>query len=400
MSQITKILYPAFTQSNFEFESHVKPKFTFNGKENNRLSNFQNYVNGARSTETLVDEQGNIRRGKSYWSNAFYDGFGLPAQGQAKPYCKKWISWGCNNLKQHPKNKHYAEHEQKTCKIAHCPLCFESWINRQANRSTRRFLKFANNKKFNFRHIILSPPQEKAITMSYNELKNWLTHALKVANIKTCAVVFHPFRFHDNQKLLHYVNPHFHLLVYGRVTNTTEFHNKTQWVIKNKGDMKTDVDIFNCMRYLLSHAGVRKKTHVIRYLGDISYRKLKVEKEPSSHVCPYCNLPLTIFFIKDSPKSVKPPIDYVGLWEPDNFFPYYPNEDSRKEQGVPFYELRKDTKDNTDYTENLIYSFEEILSVKTNLPKILHRKYELRQLKFVSSLDCTKLEDFAETPLN
>jgi len=115
-----------------------------------------------------------------------------------------------------------------------------------------------------------------------------------------------------------------------------------------KRNMKTDVDIFNCVRYLLSHAGVRKKTHVIRYLGDISYRKLKVEKEPQKHFCPYCKLPLTIFFIKDSPKSLKPPINHVGLWEPSCFFPYYPNEDSQKEEGVPFYELKKDTKDNSD----------------------------------------------------
>ncbi len=158
-----------------------------------------------------------------------------------------------------------------------------------------------------------------------------------------------------------------------------------------------DVDIFNCIRYLLSHAGVKRGTHVIRYLGNISYRKLKVEKEPQKHFCPYCNLPLTIFFIKDSPRSLKPPIDYVGLWEPSNFFPYYPNEDSRKEEGVPFYELRHGSKDDTDYWEDLIYSFEEILSVKTNLPKILHRKYEVNQLKFVTSLNCQKLDTFSQT---
>jgi len=185
-----------------------------------------------------------------------------------------------------------------------------------------------------------------------------------------------------------------HLLVYGKVTNTTEFYNKTKWLIKNKGDMKTDVDIFNCVRYLLSHAGVRKKTHVIRYLGDISYRKLKVEKEPQKHFCPYCKLPLTIFFIKDSPKSLKPPIDHVGLWEPDNFFPYYPNDDSYNEEGIPFYELKKDTKDNSDYFERQIYSFEDILYVRINLPKITHRKYELSQTRFVTSLNCQKLETF------
>lgn len=376
-----KSLYPALTQSNFE-----------------NPSNFKNYTKSAKARRVIVDEQNNIRQGSTYWSEVFFDGFVLPAQGQAKPYCKKWISWGCDNVKQHPKGKHYAEHEQKTCKTSHCPKCFESWINRQANRSARRFSKFLENKKYNFRHIVLSPPQERVKIMNYDGLKNWLNSVLKIANIKTCAVVFHPFRFQDREKIQPYVSPHFHLLVYGKITNTTEFYNKTKWLIKNKGDMKTDVDIFNCVRYLLSHAGVRKKTHVIRYLGDISYRKLKVQKEPQNHHCPYCSLPLTIFYIKDSKKSLKPPIDYVGLWEKSNFIPFYPNEDSRKEEGVPFYELKKDTKDKRDYIEEKIYSFEELLLVKTNLPKITHRKYELNQLKFVSSFDCMKLEDFIQTP--
>ncbi len=370
-------MYPALTQSNLE-----KP------------NNFKNYVKSARATKPIVDEQGNIHKGETYWSHAYFDGFVLPAQGQAKPYCKKWVSWGCDNTKQHPNGKHYAEHEQKTCKIAHCPKCFESWIKRQANRSTKRFTKFAENKNYNFRHIILSPPQERAKHMRYDDLKKWLSQVLKIANIETCAVIFHPFRFQDREKIQPYDSPHFHLLVYGKITNTTEFYNKTRWLIKNKGDMKREVDIFNCVRYLLSHAGVRKKTHVIRYLGNISYRKLKVEKEPQNHHCPYCELPLTIFFIKNSKKSLKPPIDHVGLWEPSNFIPYYPNDDSRNEEGVPFYELKKDTKDNRDYTEERIYSFEDILAVKTNLPKILDWKYQLRQLKFVSSLKCRKLEDF------
>jgi len=387
MSQITKTLYPALTQSNFE-----------------NPSNFKNYVKSAKARRPIVDEQGNIRRGKTYWSNANFDGFVLPAQGSPKPYCKKWVSWGCNNTKQHPKGKHYAEHEQKTCKTAHCSLCHESWINRQGNRSTRRFVKFTENKQFSFRHIVLSPPPERAKNMNIDELKKWLVFACKIANIKTCAIFFHPFRFHDNEKIQPYVNPHFHLIVYGKITNTIEFYNKTRdrdgnsWIIKNKGNLKRDVDIFNCVRYLLSHAGVRKRTQVVRYMGNISYRKLKVEKEPQNHFCPYCNLPLTIFFIKDSPKSLKPPIDYVGLWEPSNFFLYYPNEDSRKEEGVPFYELRHVGKDDTDYWQDEIYSFEEILSVKTTLPVIIKAKrdYDTKQKKLLAkSKNCQKLEDFA-----
>jgi len=388
-SQITKTLYPAFTQSNFE-----------------NPSNFKNYVKASRATKIIVDEKGDIHRGKTYWSQAQFDGFVLPAQGQSKPYCKKWVSFGCNNTKQHPKGKHYAEHQQKTCKTAHCPKCHESWINRQANRSTRRFVKFAKNKQFSFRHIVLSPPQEKAKNMNTDELKKWLVFACKIANIKTCAIFFHPWRFYDREKIQPYDSPHFHLIVYGRVTNTIEFHNKTRdrdgnsWLIKNKGNLKRDVDIFNCVRYLLSHAGVRKGTQVVRYLGDISYRKLKVEKEPQKHFCPYCELPLTIFFIKDSPKSKKPPINHVGLWEPSNFFPYYPNEDSLNEEGVPFYELKRENEDDSDYYERQIYSFEDILYVKMNLPKIVHRKYEISQWKIVASIKSQKLDTFSQTPQN
>jgi len=79
LNQITKTLYPAFTQSNFE-----------------------NYVKSAKARRPIVDEQGKIHRGATFWSKVNFDGFVLPAQGQSKPYCKKWISYGCNNTKQHP----------------------------------------------------------------------------------------------------------------------------------------------------------------------------------------------------------------------------------------------------------------------------------------------------------
>jgi hypothetical protein len=375
--------YPAYPQSNqafLEFDLQQKDpleKETYQEDNIIQLSNYQNYVFQAQSSK--------------YWKDAEFEGFRLPAQGQAKAYCMKWVSWGCDNTKQHPHGKHYAEHENKTCKVANCPKCFESWINRQANRSTKRFTKYLEDKTFNFRHIILSPPQDKAKNMSYPQLKKWLSFALKRANIKTCAIVFHPFRFQDKNKSKPYVSPHFHLLVYGKVTNTTEFFNKTQWLIKNKGNMKNEIDIFNCVRYLLSHAGIRERTHAVRYLGDISYRKLKVEKEPYEHNCPYCNLPLTIFFIKKSNKSRPPPIDQVGLWEPSCFSPVvYENQDTR----IPFYTMKEDPTDNTDYEEELIYSFEELLALQTRIPIISNRKYQLSQLIHVTALSSHKIDQF------
>lgn len=378
-------LYPALTQSNqaqtrLEFELQepdLMQESTYNEVDTTNISNYRNYIHQAQSSK--------------FWKDVEFEGFTLPAQSQAKPYCMKWVSWGCDNTSQHPNKKHYAEHEVKTCKVASCPKCHESWINRQANRSTRRFMKFTEKKPFHFRHIILSPPQEQAKNQSYNSLKKWFNQILKIANIKTAAVVFHPFRFQDQKKSMPYISPHFHLLVYGKITNTTEFFNKTQWLIKNKGDMKNEISIFNCVRYLLSHAGVRKKTHAIRYLGDISYRKLKIEKEPQNHNCPYCDLPLRIFFITFSKKSKPPPIDLIGLWEPSCFSPV---DNLTNDTKIPFYQLKEDPEDNTDYEESLIFSFEELLSIQTKTPIISNHKYQMSLAKFPTALNCQKLELF------
>jgi len=381
MSQITKTLYPAHTQTILDCyvqKVNLLTEPTTHQYNSVHTTSYQNYVQQAQSSK--------------YWKGLEYDGFTLPAQGQSKEYCKKWISFGCDNLKKHPKKKHYAEHRLKTCKVSSCPLCFESWIGRQANRTARRLSKFVKRRKFKMKHITLSPPQEQAKSMSYDQLKKWLNFVLKVANIQTASVIFHPSRFEDRRKSRPYISPHFHLLVYGRITNTTEFYNKTKWVIKNRGDLKTDKDIFTCTRYLLSHCGVKKGTHTVRYLGEVSYRKLKVEKEPKMNNCPYCDLPLRIFYINFHTKHKPPPIDHVGLWYSSCFSRVdYIDNDTK----IPFYEMNEDPKSDIEYKEKLIYSFEELLLIKTNSKKIADYKYEMSLLKYPTSIKCQKITSFS-----
>ena len=396
--------FPAFTQSNLEYELQEEPYFkpTYQEIDTTHISNYKNYVLQAqKGNQKCSDCKKNNLNCKHNWKNAEFNGFNLPAQGEFKPYCQKWVSWGCDNVKEHPNKKHYAEHEVKTCKVANCPKCFESWINRQANRTTRRLTKYTENRKYNFKHIILSPPKE-AKKQSYNSLKKSLNFALKKANIKTACVVFHPFRFQDNKKSMPYVSPHFHLLVYDYTTNITEFYNKTHWLLINKGQLGSEIDVFNCIRYQLSHSGIRKKTHTVRYLGDISYRKLKIEKEPFKHNCPYCELPLRIFKIKFDQKTKPPPIDLVGLWDSECFEPVDGfSYDSKREKWIinpdmeiPFYEMNEDPKSDIDYEESLHYSFEESLKIGLVLPVISDRYYELSNLKNVTARKCQTLENF------
>jgi hypothetical protein len=99
--------FPALTQSNLEYELQEEPYFkpTYQEIDTTHISNYKNYVFQAQSSK--------------HWKNAEFNGFNLPAQGEYKPYCMKWVSWGCDNVREHPNKKHYAEHEVKTCKVAY-----------------------------------------------------------------------------------------------------------------------------------------------------------------------------------------------------------------------------------------------------------------------------------------
>ncbi|MDC0199661.1 hypothetical protein OAJ83_02260 [Candidatus Nitrosopelagicus sp.] len=349
------------------------------------------------------------------WKEVSFDGFKLIGQGQSKQYCQKWVSYLCDNHKSHPGKSDYLHNEQKTCKVSNCPLCFDSWVSRQASRTTRRVSKFmkipielANGKtikkQWHFKHVVLSPDPSKAQKMTYKELKKNLDFALKIANIKTACVVFHPFRFADKDKMIPYVSPHFHCVVYGKITNTTEFYNKMahtkmNWTITNFHPMKTDVELFSNIRYLLSHCGVRKSTHTVRYLGDISYRNLKVEKEPETHVCPYCHLPLTIGILVPQSEHEPPPlfekdeqgklIGFTGLIKHGIFQNISFDEDDK----IPFYDLVDDSNPKS-IVEEMIYSFEDVMFANTSQANRTMKKYERSLMKHYTSITSRKITEF------
>ena len=314
----------------------------------------------------------------------------MPAQGEYDKYCQKWNFFGCNNVNSHPGKKHYCEHQLFQCKRSKCPKCIESWINRQANRSVKRIVKCSKINKSKFKSVILSPPPDQVENITYDSLKKWLSQVLQIANIKTACIIFHPFRF-DKKKLVPYYSPHFHILTSNHLTNTKEFYNKTKWFIKNKGDLETEVDIFNCIRYLLSHAGVKPRTHVIRYIGSISYRKLKIEKEPKTNHCPYCELPLLLFRLNPTMKCKPPPINHIGLWDSDAFTLVDIIDNDSK---IPFYDLTENPKSTADYIEYDIFSFELQLFQKIRLPQVIESQRTMNELNHKTASKCTTLENW------
>ena len=58
--------------------------------------------------------------------------------------------------------------------------------------------------------------------------------------------------------------------------------------------------------------------------------------------------------------------------------------------------MNEDPKSDSDYTENLHYSFEESLKISMAIPAISDRYYELSNMKNVTARKCQTLENFLE----
>ncbi len=84
--------YPALTKSNYleNLVEHDNPFEKIRYTENifEKSSNFENYVKASKATRIIVNENGEITKGLTYWSKDSFDGFGLPAQKEFKVHCK------------------------------------------------------------------------------------------------------------------------------------------------------------------------------------------------------------------------------------------------------------------------------------------------------------------------
>jgi len=85
---------------------------------------------------------------------------------------------------------------------------------------------------------------------------------------------------------------------------------------KNKGFRDST---FATFYYLLSHAGIKRHNHALVWFGDLSYSKLKVEKEDiERNICPYCHdklrevEPYGVFYCRPPDTEVELLVDLIG----------------------------------------------------------------------------------------
>ncbi len=220
-----------------------------------------------------------------------HNGWKLPSTSPKKEDCGDWKFKGCLNVKAHEKSEYkdkvFVKTFQKCCFRASCELCIKKWAGREANKATRRIEKYSKLSKKPAKHIIVSIPTWH-YDLDHKSMKKEVYRILKKVGAIGGAVIFHPFRFNNLEQLWYY-SPHFHILGFGWIDGTQDLYHSEGWIVKNKGLRNS---VFGTFLYQLSHCGIKERTHSLVWFGDLSYSKLKMEKEPETDICPICNAKL------------------------------------------------------------------------------------------------------------
>lgn len=237
--------------------------------------------------------------------------FRLPGNGESKERCGEWVHpLSCPNYGQPTieGKQHDRFVVQHSCHSPDCPICYESWASREAQRASDRIiqaLELYRKAGINFgkvKHIVFSPTQDEAKRLirtreGFRNLKKQAIKIFKKGGVKAGAVIFHPFRQNDPREdnynpdmpdMIWYLSPHFHVIGCGYLQKSDEFYNETGWIYNNIGRRET---IKGTIKYTLTHCGIADGFQALTYFGAFSYNKvvidekIKIEEPVKCQVC-------------------------------------------------------------------------------------------------------------------
>jgi hypothetical protein len=245
------------------------------------------------------------------------DGVSIPGTKEEHYWCDTWHSKGCPNLEGHKDCKHkgkiFLKQYKKYCFRASCRKCYRKWMVRQANRGTRRIEKYAKKSGKEPIHIFFTIP-ERHYHLPLKTLRKIATTIAKEIGLKGGAIMYHPYN--KKQRILG-DKPHFHVIAFGTTVRRSISYYKYGWVVINKGFRKS---VFGTFYYDLSHCGIKKGFQAVTWFGDLSYSKLKLEKEPNSNICPACGNKLVPIYYKGTNPPAPPDQYFEGFVDPAGFY--------------------------------------------------------------------------------
>ena len=284
-------------------------------------------------TREFVEEQKAITN----WNTIRHEGWGFPATADPHDWCGIFITKGCIHDNDHKKlgygNRVFVKQFPRSCYRPVCVECYVKWIARGAKKATRRIKQYQKlNPSKKPLHLFFSPPKDMQ-NYSEKKLREEVKLVLKKTGVEGGALIFHPFRLDRNTGDWKW-SPHYHFVGFGSYRNIVNAFGWKRWFVGNKGERES---VFQTFCYLLSHCGIKKKTHSVVWFKGLSYSNLPVDKEESLTHCPMCGRRFIEIYYDGIHPVVPPgrqyegPLDSDGRWypvktleEPDNSFEYAP----------------------------------------------------------------------------
>lgn len=216
-------------------------------------------------------------------------GWGLPGHGEAQESCGNFFRKICLNISEHPDGSAVFLNKVHSCHRPTCPVCWMSWVLREARRISYKILETAKSYPWLGKpiHVTASVPGS-LYHLSFKELKAKLYPLLKKVGFLGGCVILHIYR-QDKDSGLWFFSPHFHMIGFGWIKDVASTFASSGWVIKNLGVRN---NVFGTAFYQLTHCAVwygKGRKHSVTWIGELSYNKLKISPRPQKSVCcPYC----------------------------------------------------------------------------------------------------------------
>lgn len=205
-----------------------------------------------------------------------------------------------------------------------CPVCYEGAATRAAESAKERIYEgvktlitagiLTGKRQKEIKHLAYSPPQDMAIALLMSGIEGYrklikMGNKIMISSGFSGAVDFHPYRQNnpqednfnpDMEEYVWYLSPHFHGVGFGYIEPSDKFYARTGWIYKNIGLRDGPDSIKATISYTLTHHGVVKGAHAVRYIGLLSYNKLvidTIEKFDTALKCPKCGEDLRSVFV-------------------------------------------------------------------------------------------------------
>jgi len=258
---------------------------------------------------------------KGTFVNLVHNGYRLPGHHHSYASCGHFVTKSCKNMSEHRNLGHGDKiplvKVPNHCRRISCQECYQDSIKGIAMNAVDRLwshallkksylyetiekpdmvyplLRDENNPKKNrryhylekreeriFSHVVVSIPKSDYHYLEsekgQRKIRDNINSMLKYLGIHGAVRISHLWRFQKGLKSGYY-SPHLHVVGLGWIdpSRVKENYEQTGYIIKNVSTIKKRHDLFNLVRYILSHSAVLGTKHSVQYIGEMHNTKFR-----------------------------------------------------------------------------------------------------------------------------